>query len=131
MWINGTAAAGMVLLLELQPQEEEELLVPNFVFALKLEGTVRVRAPDEIAARKVVPAVLLLPGPDEVRMANDANAKFGWDGIITSVNFRVKGDLALARRSRKKVRQWRRATPFHWIKADASTLVDTTSRECR
>jgi hypothetical protein len=51
--------------------------VPNFVFALKVEGTVRVRAPDEIAARKVVPAVLLLPGPDEVRMANDANAKFG------------------------------------------------------
>jgi hypothetical protein len=79
--------------------------VPNFVFALKVEGTVRVRAPDEMAARKVVPAVLLLPGPDEVRMANDSNAKFGWDGIITSVNFRVKGDLALARRSRKKVRQ--------------------------
>jgi hypothetical protein len=88
----------------LQPQEEE-LLVPNFVFALKVEGTVRVRAPDEMAARKVVPAVLLLPGPDEVRMANDSNAKFGWDGTITSVNFRVKGDLALARKSRKKVRQ--------------------------
>jgi hypothetical protein len=95
----------MVLLLELQPQEEEELLVPNFVFALKLEGTVRVLAPDEMAARKVVPAVLLLPGPDEVRMANESNAKFGWDGTITSINFRVKGDLALARRSRKKVRQ--------------------------
>jgi hypothetical protein len=94
----------MLLLPELQPQEEE-LLVPNFVFALKVEGTVRVRAPDEMAARKVVPGVLLLPGPDEVRMANDANAKFGWDGTITSVNFRVKGDLALARRSRKKVRQ--------------------------
>jgi hypothetical protein len=88
----------------LQPQEEE-LLVPNFVFALKVEGTVRLRAPDEMAARKVVPAVLLLPGPDEVRMANDSNAKFGWDGTITSVNFRVKGDLALARKSRKKVRQ--------------------------
>jgi hypothetical protein len=88
----------------LQPQEEE-LLVPNFVFALKVEGTVRVRAPDEMAARRVVPAVLLLPGPDEVRMANDSNAKFGWDGTITSVNFRVKGDLALARKSRKKVRQ--------------------------
>jgi hypothetical protein len=78
----------------LQPQEE--LLVPNFVFALKVEGTVRVRAPDEAAARKVVPAVLLLPGPDEVKTANESNAKFGWDGTITSINFRVKGGLALA-----------------------------------
>jgi hypothetical protein len=95
---------GMVLLLALQPQEED-LLVPNFVFALEIEGTVRVRAPDEMAARKVVPAVLLLPGPDEVRVANESNAKFGWDGTITSINFRVKGGLALARRSRKKVSQ--------------------------
>jgi hypothetical protein len=109
----------MLLLLVLQPQEEE-LLVPNFVYALKVEGTVRVRAPDEMAARKVVPAVLLLPGPDEVRMANDSNAKFGWDGTITSVNFRLKGGLALVSKGRKKVRQrGRRATPLPWIKADA------------
>jgi hypothetical protein len=79
--------------------------VQYFVFALKVEGIVRVRAPDEMAARKVVPAVLLLPGPDDVRMANDANAKFGWDGTITSVNFRVRGDLALVRKSGKKVKQ--------------------------
>jgi hypothetical protein len=98
----GPWLVGMVLLPKLQPQEE---LVPNFVFALKVEGTVRVRASDEMAARKVVPAVLLLPGPAEVRMANDANAKFGWDGTITSVNFRVKGGLPLGRKSRKKVSQ--------------------------
>jgi hypothetical protein len=64
-----------------------------------------VRAPDEMAARKVVPAVLLLPGPDEVRMANDANAKFGWDGTITSVNFRVRNGLALVKKGHKKVKQ--------------------------
>jgi hypothetical protein len=110
----------MVLLPVLQPQEDEELLVPNFVYALKVEGTVRVRAPDEMAARKVVPAVLLLPGPDEVRTANDSNAKFGWDGTITSVNFRLKGGLALVSKGRKKVRQrGRRATALPWIKADA------------
>jgi len=44
------------------------------VFRVNVAGTVRVQAADELEARKVVPAVLLLPGPDEVRMANDSNA---------------------------------------------------------
>jgi hypothetical protein len=68
---------------------------------------VRVRAADEMEARKVVPAVLVLPGPDEVRMANDGNAKFGWDATITSVNFRVKGDLKLVGINGKKVKRTR------------------------
>jgi hypothetical protein len=67
--------------------------VPRYIFEVRVAGTVRVRAADEIEARKVVPAVLLLPGPDEVRTANDANAKLGWGATITSVNFRVKGDI--------------------------------------
>ena len=60
--------------------------MPNYVFEIKVAGTVRVRAADEMEARKVVPAVLVLPGPDEVRMANDNNARIGWDGTIASVN---------------------------------------------
>jgi hypothetical protein len=79
--------------------------VPSYVFEIKVAGTVRVRAADEMEARKVVPAVLVLPGPDEVRMANDDNAKFGWDAIITSVNFRVKGDLKLVGINGKKVKE--------------------------
>jgi hypothetical protein len=66
--------------------------VPRYVFEVNVAGTVRVRAADEIEARKVVPAVLLLPGPDDVRMANDRNSQIGWNATITSVNFRVKGD---------------------------------------
>jgi hypothetical protein len=78
--------------------------VRRYVFEVKVAGTVRVRARDAMEARKVVPAVLLLPGPEEVRLANDANAKLGWDATITSVNFRVKGDLRLVGINGKKVK---------------------------
>ena len=82
--------------------------MPRYVFEVKIAGTVRVRAPDEMEARKVVPAVLVLPGPDEVRMANEDNAKMGWHAIITSVNFRVKGGLTLVRIDGIKVKERRR-----------------------
>jgi hypothetical protein len=52
---------------------------------------------------KSFPAVLLLPRPDEVRVANQYNAKIGWEGIITAVNFRVKGALALIGKDGRKV----------------------------
>ena len=81
--------------------------MPSYVFEIKVAGTVRVRAADEMEARKVIPAVLVLPGPDEVRMANDDNAKFGWDGTITAVNFRVKSDLKLVGINGKKVKRTR------------------------
>ena len=42
-------------------------------------------------------------------MANDSNAKIGWEGTITSVNFRVKGGIALVRTNGEKIeRQQRR-----------------------
>jgi hypothetical protein len=78
--------------------------VPSYVFEVQVAGTVRVRAANEIEARKVVPAVLLLPGPNEVRMANDANGKLGWDATITSVNFRLRGGLTLASIDGKRVK---------------------------
>lgn len=77
--------------------------MPRYVFRVNVAGTVRVQAADELEARKVVPAVLLLPGPDEVRMANDSNAKIGWEGTITSVNFRVKGGIVLVSKNRKNI----------------------------
>jgi hypothetical protein len=82
--------------------------VPRYVFGVNVAGTVRVQAADEFEARKLVPAVLLLPGPDEVRMANDSNAKIGWGGTISSVNFRVKGGIALRRNEKKIERRQRR-----------------------
>lgn len=81
--------------------------MPKYVFQVRVEGTVRVQADDEIEARKVVPAVLLLPGPDEVKMANGANAEMGWDATITSANFRVKGDITLAGVNGKSVKRRR------------------------
>jgi hypothetical protein len=82
--------------------------VRRYVFEVKVVGIVRVRARDAMEARKVVPAVLLLPGPEEVRLANDANAKLGWDATMTSVNFRVKGDLTLVGINGKKVKERQR-----------------------
>jgi hypothetical protein len=41
-------------------------------------------------------------------MANEANAKIGWQATITSVNFRVRGGLTLVRSDGKKVKQSRR-----------------------
>jgi hypothetical protein len=82
--------------------------VPRYVFEVKVAGAVRVRAADESEARKVVAAVLLLPGPDEVRIANDSNGRIGWDGTITSVNFRVKGGLTLVSKDGKRIKQQRR-----------------------
>ena len=79
--------------------------MPNYVFEIKVAGTVRVRAADEMEARKVVPAVLVLPGPDEVRMANDANAAMGWEATITSVNFRVRGGVTLVGREGKRIKR--------------------------
>jgi hypothetical protein len=82
--------------------------VPSYLFKVNVQATVRVRADDEIEARKVVPAVLLLPGPDEVRMANDANAKIGWGAKIASANFRVKGEITCASVDGKRVNHRRR-----------------------
>jgi hypothetical protein len=80
-------------------------LVHSFAFKVEVVGTVRVRASGESEARKVVPAVLLLPGPDEVRIANESNVSIGWEATITSVNFHVKGGLTLTRINGKKVQE--------------------------
>jgi hypothetical protein len=88
--------------------------VQRYVFEVKAAGTVRVQAADENEVRKVVPhstaarAVLISPGPDEVRMANDNNAKFGWDATISSVNFRVRGGLTLVSENGIGVKRQRR-----------------------
>jgi hypothetical protein len=49
-----------------------------------------------------------IAGPDEVRMANDNNAKFGWDATISSVNFRVRGGLTLVSENGIGVKRQRR-----------------------
>jgi hypothetical protein len=98
--------------------------VPSYVFKIKVAGTVRVRAADEMEARKVVPAVLVLPGPDEVRMANDDNAKFGWDATITSVNFRVKGDLKLVGSTGKRSKNER--AEVYWRRKSQRNLTCAT-----
>ena len=69
-----------------------EILTPavkDFMFKVNLVAVVRVRAPDEGVARKVVPTVLGAPGTVEIGLANENNAATGRDATITDVEFSV------------------------------------------
>ena len=61
----------------------------DFMFKVNLVAMVRVRAPDEGVARKVVPTVLGAPGTFEIGVANENNAATGRDATITDVEFSV------------------------------------------
>jgi hypothetical protein len=61
--------------------------VKDFMFKVNLVAVVRVRAPDEGVARKVVPTVLGAPSPVEIGLANRNNAATGRDATITDVDF--------------------------------------------
>ena len=59
----------------------------DFMFKVNLVAVVRVRAPDEGVARKVVPTVLRAPGTVEIGLANENNAAVGNRATITDVDF--------------------------------------------
>ena len=61
----------------------------DFTFKVNLVAMVRVRAPDEGVARKVVPTVLGAPGTFEIGVANENNAATGRDATITDVDFSI------------------------------------------
>jgi hypothetical protein len=67
--------------------DAERPFMSNFSFETKLAAVVRVRAADEIVARKLVPTVLGAPGTLEIRLANENNAVFFKDAIIIDVEF--------------------------------------------
>jgi hypothetical protein len=59
------------------------------MFKVNLVAVVRVRAPDEGVAHKVVPTVLGAPSPVEIGLANQNNAASGRNATITDVDFSV------------------------------------------
>jgi hypothetical protein len=59
------------------------------MFKVNLVAVVRVRAPDEGVARKVVPTVLGAPGTVEIGPANENNAATGRHATITDVDFSI------------------------------------------
>jgi hypothetical protein len=82
--------------------------VQEYAFQVKLVAVVRVRAPDETLARKVVPSVLGSPGTAEIRLINESNNSLGLKAIVTVVDFLAKGDSAVILESNdKKVRRRR------------------------
>jgi hypothetical protein len=99
--------------------------VPRYVFEVKVAGAVRVRAADESEARKVVAAVLLLPGPDEVRMANDSNGRIGWDHHVGELP--CEGGPDARQQGRQKDQT---ATPLTFARQLASSRLTTSLATC-
>ena len=61
----------------------------DFALEIDVVAMVRVRADDEKAARKVVPAVLRAPDATEVGLANQNNAALGQFATVTSVDVSI------------------------------------------
>ena len=82
--------------------------VQEYAFQVKLVAVVRVRAKDEVLARKVIPSVLGSPGTAEIRLVNETNNSLGLKATVTVVDFLVKGNSAVLLESNdKKVRRRR------------------------
>jgi hypothetical protein len=82
--------------------------VREYAFHVKLVTVVRVRATDEVLARKVIPSVLGSPGTAEIRLVNESNNSLGLKAAVKAVDFFVKGESAVLPESNdKKVRRRR------------------------
>ena len=77
----------------------------EYVIKVKLTAIVRLRAADEVVARRAATSVLLSIGAEDLRMANDNDAALTGDATVTKVSFCVEGRpmlVAIGRRSRSK-----------------------------
>jgi hypothetical protein len=61
----------------------------TFAFETTIDAVVRVHAPDEDSARKVVPTVLGAPGTTEIALANENNFATGQDAPVVDVGFSI------------------------------------------
>jgi hypothetical protein len=62
----------------------------SFSFKTNLIAVMRVRASDEMLARKVVPTALRGPSAVEIRLANEGAALLYEGAIVTNVDFSVE-----------------------------------------
>jgi hypothetical protein len=67
----------------------------TFDFATTITAIVRVKAPDEESARKVVPTVLGAPGINDIKVINDTNQIFGSEVEIDDVEFVPSHQISL------------------------------------
>ena len=67
----------------------------EYAFEVKLVAVVRVRATEEVVARKVVPSVLGSPGTVEISLANESNTMLGLNATVTEVDFSAEGTSAV------------------------------------
>ena len=67
--------------------KKDGLQMKEYEFEVDVVAVVRVKAPDEEAARKVVPTVLGAPSSVEIRQANEKHASLGVKATVTEVEF--------------------------------------------
>jgi len=82
--------------------------VQEYAFQVKLVAVVRVRATDEVLARKIIPSVLGSPGTAEIRLVNESNNSLGLNATVTVVDFFAKSESTVLLESNdKKIRRRR------------------------
>jgi predicted Mrr-cat superfamily restriction endonuclease len=67
----------------------------TFALETTITAIVRVKAPDEETARKVVPTVLGAPATDDVKIINDTNQALGREAEIDDVEFVPSQQISL------------------------------------
>jgi hypothetical protein len=88
----------------------------EYVFEVKLVAAVRVRAPDESLARKVLTSNLSSPSVAELRLATDIDPSIAKNATITLVAFsptREQGVAVPEVNDRKTVNQLPPSLPVH------------------
>ena len=93
--------------------KKDGLQMKEYEFEVDVVAVVRVKAPDEEAARKVVPTVLGAPSSVEIRQANEKHASLGVKATVTEVEFTPDKNVALHKAADGKTKQRRRSHPPH------------------
>jgi hypothetical protein len=93
--------------------KKDGLQMKEYEFEVDVVAVVRVKAPDEEAARKVVPTVLGAPSSVEIRQANEKHASLGVKATVTEVEFTPDKNVALHKAADGKTKQQRRSHPPH------------------
>jgi hypothetical protein len=75
----------------------------DYGFEVRLRAVVRVRAPNEEIAVKVVSSALGAPGSVEIRLANENNAACDNPSVVTDVDFFQESAPKLVKQAAKRI----------------------------
>jgi hypothetical protein len=79
----------------------------DYAFRVRLTATVRVRAADEIVARRAATSVLLSLSADDIGIANDRASRRDRNAALTKTSFSVEGRPMLVAIDGKRIKRSR------------------------